>query len=131
MYPIPGNTHDMMTWILDLRSRQDLRPGKKLEFFVYDGWKLSKLTGVVRDGGEVDTPSGRFPTWRVDIVREIMVPKSVKKSEPTLTLRSPKRQRATLWLTSDSKRLPAKVSMQTKWGMAEAVLMRYRPGKTI
>jgi hypothetical protein len=129
VYPIPGTTHDMMTWILDLRSRNNLRPGLEMVFYVYDGWKLSKLTGRVAGREDVDTPSGRFKTWRVDLVREIMIPKSSKKKAPELRLRSPKRQRATLWLTRDKKRVPAKVSMETKWGVAEAVLTLYRPGR--
>jgi len=126
---IPGTTHDMITWFYALRSRDDLEIGESITYFVYDGWKLSRITGRVVKREDVHTPMGWFKAWRIDFVRDVMNSRRQRNKAPILRVRTDDAAQASLWVSRDENRLPIKIRVSTSWGGGEAVLIKFKlPG---
>jgi hypothetical protein len=136
---IPGTTHDMVSWMYELRSEGNLRVGKTFSFYVYDGWKLSRIDAVVRGKEDVYTPMGWFKGWKIAFEREVLRSKARhvtlgegdKKRriprEPLLRVRTPSKRTGELWLSRDENLVPFKVRLVSKMGVGEAFLMKYTP----
>ena len=124
--PIPGTTHDMITWFYELRSRRDLEVGERMSFYVYDGWKLYRLDATVAKLEDVYTPLGWFKTYRIDFQRETLRTKRKKGGSPLLTVSNPAEPSGSLWISRDENLIPVKVAIATQWGLGEALLMKYK-----
>jgi hypothetical protein len=131
-YSIPGTTHDMISWMYDLRSRESLKVGDTFTYYIYDGWKLSRVSMEVLAKEDVYTPMGWFKSWKISFGREVL--KSHKKKDddgkpitPLLRVKTPDKHSGYLYLSRDENRLPIKVSLGTKFGTSEALLIRYKP----
>lgn len=123
---IPGTTHDMITWFYDLRSRGDFKVGEIITYYVYDGWKLSRITGRVVKREDVYTPMGWFKAWRIDFQRDVMRSRRQRDKEPVLRVRTNDAAQASLWVSRDENRLPIKIRINTSWGGGEAVLIKFK-----
>lgn len=131
-YSIPNTTHDMLSWMYHLRDRDQLAVGDELSYYVYDGWKLSRVDLEVLAKEDVYTPMGWFKGLKISFVREVMVSRRQKDDdgaaiEPLLKIKSPRDKTGFLWLSRDENRLPIKVSIGTKFGTSEALLIKYTP----
>ncbi len=131
-YSIPNTTHDMLSWMYHLRARDQLAVGDELSYYVYDGWKLSRVDLEVLGKEDVYTPMGWFKGLKISFVREVMVSRRQKADdgttkEPLLKIKSPRDKTGFLWLSRDENRLPIKVSIGTKFGTSEALLIKYNP----
>lgn len=131
---IPGTTHDMLTWLYELRTAQPFEIGQKFSFFVYDGWLLSRIDFTVRAKEDVYTPMGWFKGWKLDFRREVLtatagrpVPPSKEPVEPSLSVRQSGKHSGSFWVSRDENRLPIKLKINTILGAGEAVLIKYKP----
>ncbi|MEM1347373.1 MAG: DUF3108 domain-containing protein, partial [Myxococcota bacterium] len=123
---IPGTTHDALSWLVHVRTRDDLRVGATFSYYIYDGWKLSRLDANVVGVEDVYTPMGWHRTWRIDLSREILNSRKNKKTgAPVLAVRTPAKPTGSLWLSQDDRRLPVKITMNSLHGMGEVVLVKY------
>ncbi|MEL6180103.1 MAG: DUF3108 domain-containing protein, partial [Myxococcota bacterium] len=69
--PVPGETYDALSWLYALRA-MPLKNGDKYVFYVFDGWKLSRLYIKVIGREKTWTPIQYYQTVKVDIEREIL-----------------------------------------------------------
>lgn len=138
---IPGNTHDAISWLFDLRTIKTFTPGQKINYYIYDGWKLSRLELEVKGKEKILTELGWRKSWKFGVKREILLARSVvknrKRVEPALSVRKAAVDVGHLWLTDDAQRLPAKLSMVWKVSKAlnmvakvEIDLVRYKRSTT-
>jgi hypothetical protein len=130
--PIPGETHDMLTWTYALRARERLELGDKFSYYIYDGWVLSRLDLEVVDREDVYTPMGWFKAWKVNFSREIMGTRAGPmrnnvRTEPIVRIREPARHTGSFWVSRDENHIPIKVAINTFLGVGEAVIIRYKP----
>lgn len=133
-YSIPGTTHDMISWMYDLRARDSLKVGDRFSYYIYDGWKLSRVQMKVVGKEDVYTPMGWFKGWKISFEREVLRSrgqknKNGKPSKPLLRVKTPNKHSGHLYLSRDENRLPIKVSIDTKLGTSEALLVKYKPHK--
>jgi len=125
---IPRTTHDMITWIYHLR-RRPIERGATYQYFIYDGWKLSDVRLEVVGKKEILTPAGWFKAWKLRFVRKIVKSKrheqAGRRTAPVLHLVDPSDHEGFLWLSRDENHLPIRITIPTKFGSGEAVLMEY------
>jgi hypothetical protein len=131
-YSIPGTTHDMISWMYDLRSRESLKKGTEFTYYIYDGWKLSRVEMKVLGKEDVYTPMGWFKTWKISFGREVLKSHRQKGDngkpiKPLLRVKTPDKHAGHLYLSRDENRLPVKVAIGTKFGTSEALLIKYKP----
>src|SRR5690554_2455756 len=133
---IPDSTHDMLTWIYELRASGDLKVGDAFEFYIYDGWLLSRLDVAVVAREDILTPLGWFHTYRLDFARHIMdAARTVidagrgEFAPPAISMRESSRHSGSLWLSRDANAIPVRVTINTPLGAGEAVLIHYKPGQ--
>lgn len=133
-HAIPSTTHDMLTWLYELRTAPPYEIGQKFSFFVYDGWSLSRIDFTVRAKEDVYTPMGWFKGWKLDFRREVLhvttgrpVPPSKDPAPPILKVRESGRHSGNFWVSRDENRLPIKLKINTILGAGEAVLIKYQP----
>ncbi len=139
--PIPDNTHDMLTWIYDLRRQgMNLSMGDQFSYYVYDGWLLSRIDLEVVGREDTLTPMGWFKTWKISFSREIMdatwahvanddVSEDDPPQAPSISLKEPARHTGHIWLSRDANLLPVKLTIDTMIGAGVALLIRYVPGQ--
>ncbi|MBA2663240.1 MAG: DUF3108 domain-containing protein [Bradymonadaceae bacterium] len=135
--PIPDTTHDMLTWMYEMRDHEKLEIGQKLSVYLYDGWLLSRLDLIVVAREDVYTPMGWFKAWKIDFSREVLRSRAGQRKrgdkapvEPILELRQAAKHTGSLWLSRDENHLPIKVSINTLLGIGEAVLIKYKPANS-
>ncbi len=124
---VPGTTHDMISWFYDLRTREEFHVGKVMTFYVYDGWKLSRITGRIAKKEDVYTPMGWFKAWRIDFDRDVLRSRRQRNKEPIMSVKTQSATQASLWVSRDENRLPIKVRVSTSMGTGEAVIIKYKP----
>lgn len=133
--PVPGSTHDMLTWMYALRGRHGLAIGEAFSFYIYDGWLVSRLDLEVVGAEDVLTPMGWFKTWKVSFARSIVTVRSGGEDEagrsqaPSVSMREEARHAGHLWFSRDENLLPVRATISTMLGSGEAVLVRYQPGE--
>ena len=137
---IPDVTHDGLSWFFDLRSRDAFSAGQELSYYVYDGWKLSRLGLKVLGEEDVYTPMGWHKAWKMSVSREVLDSRGARKDgkamTPTLTTLEPARELGTLWLSRDERRLPVKIALTWKLtqsgtftSQVEVVLVKHKPAQ--
>ena len=129
---IPGKTHDMISWLYELRSRS-IGLGDSFVFHIYDGWKISEVHVDVVGKEDLYTPAGWFKSWKLKFVRKIVHPTKPDDRaegdtgfEPVMDVREPSRHSGFFWLSRDANHLPLRMTMRAGFGYGEAVLMKYR-----
>ena len=132
--PIPDSTHDMLTWVYDYRQN-DLSLGDKHQYFIYDGWLLSRIHLEVVEREELLTPIGWFNTWKVKFQREILDPEENTNSDgeevgpPELSTKEQARHTGHIWFSRDENHIPVRLTIDTAFGAGNAVLIHYQPGE--
>lgn len=119
---VPSDIHDAFSWFMDLRS-QDLSVGKRYTYFVFDGWKLSRLTAVVVRNGTSYCAIGELPSAEVELTREVlasepMLPYTVRgvNLPPVYLEEEPIKKVGRAWFGLDSRRLPIAIEVVTSLG---------------
>ena len=119
---VPSDLHDAFSWFMDLRS-QDLSVGKRYEYFVFDGWKLSRLTALVVRNGTSYCALGELPSAEVELSREIlasepMLPYTVSGAElpPVYLEEEPMKKVGRAWFGTDERRIPIAIEVVTSLG---------------
>lgn len=123
---IPGTTNDMVTWFYELRNKKDLTVGDRMTYYIYDGWKLYRLTAVVTKKEDVYTPLGWFKTYKVDFDRETLRTRKNKGQSPIITVSKPPQKSGSLWVSRDENLIPVKVAVSSEYGVGEAILIKYK-----
>lgn len=137
---MPNPAHDGLSWFFELRDKPDFEVGQKLSYYIYDGWKLSRLDLKVAKEEDIYTPLGWSKTWKFDITREVLNSSSVRKEgkyqEPKLSVMTPAVELGSMWLSQDERRLPVKIALTWKisqssslTGQVDVVLVKYKQHK--
>src|SRR5690606_41199476 len=91
-------------------------------WFIYDGWRLSKLIVVVREREDIWTPMGFYPSYRLDVYREkydTHWPQGALSGafvEPELTIEKERYILGNLWISDDDAGLPVRLAIETQFG---------------
>jgi hypothetical protein len=129
---VPGAIHDGISWLFDLRS-QPLKPGDTYTYYIYDGWKLSRLKVKVVGKEKAWTPLKEYPAIKLDVEREILnsawTGTKKKRGEPTLSGREKPYYFASIYLSDDDARVPVKIFVTSSKADSELKLVEYKaPG---
>jgi hypothetical protein len=132
---VPSDTHDAFSWVYSIRD-QDLTPGTSVVYFVWDGWKLSRVTATVMDDDDDILVGDEFiHCRRINLYREVMessrpLPfiQETAALPPALWVgdTSAGEQVGNLWLSTDERRLPVQMDFSNNLISATARLARYR-----
>lgn len=128
----PSSTHDAISWMIDLRSR-DLSVGRAYVYHVFDGWKLSRLTGRISGHTELETPIGTLEVAEIRFTREVLSSYPAlpwlesARVPPVYGLVSPPEELGVGWFSLDERRLPVGVSIETPIGHIRMILDRHVP----
>lgn len=130
--PVPDSIHDALSWLFDLRARP-LKDGDVYTYYIYDGWKLSRLTVKVVRREKAWTPLKEYAAIRVDVEREILHSRwtgtSQKRGAPTFTQAEKPYYFSTLHLSDDANRTPVKIFLTSQKADAELRLVDHKPPK--
>jgi hypothetical protein len=120
-YPRQGEALDALSALYYLRAAR-LEPGAKLCLDLVGGGRFWRVVAVQAPGRErVDTPAGRFETFRVDVeATRADVPPGGKNRVRAMHL----------WLTADARRLPVSIVSEIDVGPVAATLTGWRPAPT-
>lgn len=134
---VPDDTHDGLSWFFALRNKPDFTLDEKISYYVYDGWKLSRLDLKVVKEEDVLTPVGWFKTWKLDVTREVLnssaIFKDGKAIDPKLSVHTPAKELGSVWLSRDAQRVPVKIALTWKisqssalTGQVDVMLVKYK-----
>lgn len=125
---VPGTIHDGLSWIYALRGEK-LEKGKKYTYYIYDGWKLSRLVVTVKGKETVWTPLQEYKTIKVDVERTILNSrwkgKKGKRSAPKLSNREKPYYFSSIYFSDDELRIPVKVFVTSQKADSELKLVKY------
>lgn len=131
---VPNTIHDALSWVFDLRA-QPLKKGDVYTYFVYDGWKLSRLKVSVVGKEKTWTPLQEYDALKIDVEREIL--KSTwtgtpgDRGAPKLTTREKPYYFSTIYLSDDEARVPVKIFVTSKKADSELRIVEYKaPSKS-
>lgn len=133
---IPSDTHDALSWMIDLRS-QDLSVGREYVYHIFDGWKLSRLTARIQRHTDIYTELGILDVAEVLYTREVLGsfhPLPYFDSAvlpPVYSVTSGPEDLGIGWFSLDDRRLPVGVDIETPIGHLRMILDRHvAPGGT-
>ena len=133
---VPSNTHDAFTWIYAVRE-QNLRPGTTFIYYVFDGWKLSRIHVTVLRGHEQALVGDEFVRCRrLSLFREVLsssppLPFIQETADlpPAMWVQETRagEQVGELWISDDDRRLPTQIVFQNELVSVTARLASFRP----
>jgi len=125
---VPGEIHDGLSWLYELRTKP-LKDGDVYDFYVYDGWKLSRLHIKVVGREKAWTQLKTFDAVKLDIEREVLTSRwngtAKKRLAPALQVQQASYYFATIHLTDDEARMPVRVFVTSKMGDSDFKLIKY------
>ncbi len=128
---IPSDTHDAMSWMLDLRSR-DLSVGNEYVYHVFDGWKLSRLTARIEQHTEIYTEIGILDVAEMTFTREVLASHHPLPWADDTTLLPPvyvvsegPSELGVGWFSLDDRRIPVGVDVETPIGHLRMIIDRH------
>ena len=133
---VPSNTHDAFTWIYAVRD-QNLTPDTTYIYFVFDGWKLSRVHVTVLRGHEEALVGDEFVRCRrLSLFREVLsssrpLPFIQETADlpPAMWVQETQagEQVGELWISDDDRRLPTQIVFQNELVSVTARLASYQP----
>ncbi|MFT5992217.1 MAG: hypothetical protein ACI82G_001214, partial [Bradymonadia bacterium] len=129
---VPSDLHDMMSWFIDLRSR-DFSVGNEYVYHIYDGWKLSRLTVRIVDHEDIYTGLGFIPSARMRFTREVLASYSVlpfaneAALPPVYNVTDGPSNLGIGWFSLDDRRLPVGAEVDAPIGQLRMILQRHTP----
>ncbi len=130
--PLPCDTRAAMTWVDQLVFRA-IKEASQQARFIYDGWKLSRLTVVVQEKEEIWTPIGFYSAYRMDVYREkfdSFWPQGALSgvlADPQLVLTDEKAFLGNAWVADDEFHTPIRLAIGTKLGDLDLIINQYTP----
>ena len=112
-------THDLLSWFFALRQLE-LSKGAKHSFYVWDGWKLTRVTALVGKTERVWTPRGTYMARVVSVRRTRLHHKRDLAYQP----KAAEERLATLWFSEDENRTPVAIDFRAPVGLAKLRLSR-------
>ncbi|MCA9562201.1 MAG: DUF3108 domain-containing protein [Myxococcales bacterium] len=133
---LPSTTYDAFSWFYAMRD-QPLEVGTTAIYYIYDGWKLSRLIATIQP--ELDhilVGDERVECREISLYREVMessrpIP-GVQRVElppalwPAETSQSGE-QVGSMWVSNDDRRLPVSISFENDIITVFARLSRFTP----
>lgn len=127
---VPSDIHDGFSWIYDMRSR-DLSVGHEFVYYVYDGWRLSRLTFQILSHERISTPIGVRDAAYFRVTRDVLeswplLPWAERTAvlppvfQPTMSY--------TLghgWISLDEQRVPIGVELDSPLGPIRMMVSRH------
>ena len=133
---IPAETHNMISWLYELRRTDDIAIGDQFSYFIYDGWLLSRIELEVVAREDLLTPIGWFKTWRVDFERDILRSRRARRNDdeppqpPEIIVDDAARHTGSIWFSRDQNMIPVKFSVDSTFGSGDVVIIRYVRGES-
>lgn len=129
---VPSTIHDGISWMYELRL-MPLKKGDVYTFYIYDGWKLSRLKATVVGNEKAWTPIQEYDAIKVDIEREVLNsrwPKGTRnRTNPSLSRREKPYYFATVHLSADPQHIPVRIFVTSSKADSDLKLVKYVPGK--
>ncbi len=129
----PSDTHDALSWIVDLRSR-DMSLGSAYVYHIYDGWKLSRLTVRVVEHEPVYTGLGVLDCARLEFTREVLGSSNplpfaddIVTLPPVYYVTDGPIDLGVGWFSLDDRRLPVGVQIESPLGHLDMILDEWTP----
>ncbi len=129
----PSDIHDAISWMVDLRSR-DLSVGREYVYHVFDGWKLSRLTGRVIGHTDVYTELGMIEVAEIEFEREVLASHhptpyadEIVDLPPVYIVSGEPERLGVGWFSLDERRLPVGVEIESPIGHLRMILDRWEP----
>lgn len=129
----PSDLHDAMSWIYDLRSR-DLSVGQEYIYYIYDGWKMSRLTVRVGRHRPIFTGLGTLDAAWLQFVREVLTSgiatpwaNDVAMTPPVYLVSEGPIALGQGWISLDDRRLPLGVEIDTPLGPIRVMVQEHVP----
>jgi hypothetical protein len=132
---VPASIHDGLSWMFDLRARP-LKDGDVYTYYIYDGWKLSRLKAKVVGREKAWTPLKEYNAIKIDVEREILRSRWSKKTKkgrgaPKMSRREKPYYFSTIHLSDDENHVPVKIFVTSSKADSELKLVEYKaPRKT-
>ena len=132
---LPGDTHDAFSWIQTLRT-VDLTEGAVHVHYIFDGWKLSRLTATVQTHTSVYTGLGLIEVAEFSFVREVLnsaqglpFADSITHLPPVFDVTDGPIDLGRGWVSLDERRLPVGVEIiaPEPLGAIRVMLTNYNP----
>jgi hypothetical protein len=116
-FELPGAAQDLLSWMLNLRSAE-LTPASAHRYWVWDGWKLSRIDAVVGESEAVATGQGARRAFAVELFRTVFHHGGPEKFKP----RGDREKLGKLWLGTDAERTPLAMTFDAPVGVARVSL---------
>lgn len=133
---LPRTSYDGLSWIFAVRQ-QDLTPETTSIYYIFDGWKLSRVHVTVSDDiDEIRVGDEYIDCARLTLYREVLssAPPLPFIHEtailpPSMWIRDTAvgQQVGELWISADDRRLPVQIVFHNDLISATASLASYRP----
>jgi hypothetical protein len=128
---LPSDTHDAISWMLDLRSR-DFGVGNEYVYHVFDGWKLSRLTVRIAEHTEVYTELGILEVAEMTFTREVLASHhplpyadDTTSLPPVYVVNEGPSELGVGWFSLDDRRIPVGVEIETPIGHLRMIIDRH------
>lgn len=127
---VPAEIHDGLSWMFDLRARP-LKAGDVYTYYIYDGWKLSRLKAKVVGKEKAWTPLKEYDAIKIDVEREVLRSHWSKKTKagrgaPTMSRREKPYYFSTIHLSDDEHHVPVKIFVTSSQADSELKLVQYK-----
>ena len=114
---LPTETHDAFSWIQMLRS-VDLAVGNEYIHYIFDGWKLSRITATVHSHQAIYTGIGLIESAEIRLIREVLnsnqalpFADNITHMPPLFSHRTPPTELGRGWIGLDERRLPVGIEI--------------------
>jgi hypothetical protein len=114
---IPPDVVDVLSALLNLRN-EPLAPAAHFAYPLFQGSRTSTISADVEGTEAVDTPAGRFDTWRVKVRTDFHGRFQADRA-------------VYVWLSRDERHVPVRMTGDFAIGNLTATLTRYHPGGPI
>jgi hypothetical protein len=114
----PG-TFDLLSWAFSLRE-ENLSFGSTYSYFVWDGWKLTRVRASVAKKERIWTPKGTYDAHRITLHRERLF----HTGSNAYQVKKPGKKIGTMWLRDDTSRAPVAMDFSAPVGLAKLRLSR-------
>lgn len=118
---LPKRSHDMLSWLLHFRQRQQWAKDERERYFVWDGWKLFKLEATIERQTSLETPLGTYDVWSVRLDRTRYHHSGPKLHTPINNAE----QLGRVYFTTDASHKPVGIDFSAKVGQAYIRLAKY------
>ncbi|OIP32101.1 MAG: hypothetical protein AUK47_21180 [Deltaproteobacteria bacterium CG2_30_63_29] len=128
--PLPRASLDAISWVYHLRTIP-LESGGTQSWYLYDGWKISRLSVVIQQKEDVWTPLGFYPAYRMDVYREKLDsfwPQGALSgvlADPQLIVTNENAFLGNVWIADDELHIPVRLAIETKLGDLDLLINNY------